>query len=184
MAVYKEEPYDRYMSGDDSGLEELIRNYRDGLMLYLNGIVRDLAEAEELTEEVFFRIAVKKAVFRGRSSFRTWLWTVGRNLAMDSFRRRRHISDTPPEELELADEEGLERSYLRKEQRILLYKTLSKLSPDHRQVLYLTYLEGFTNAEAAAVMGKSRRQIENLVYRAKGALKRELEKEGITYEDL
>lgn len=51
-------------------------------------------------------------------------------------------------------------------------------------MLYLTYFEDFDNSETAEIMKKSKRQIENLLYRAKGALKSELEKEGFEYEGL
>lgn len=50
--------------------------------------------------------------------------------------------------------------------------------------MYLTVFEELTNEEAARVMKKNKRQIENLVYRAKKALKSELEKEGFVYEEL
>ena len=46
------------------------------------------------------------------------------------------------------------------------------------------YFEGFSNAEAEMVMKKNSRQIKNLLYRAKNALKSELDKEGFVYEEL
>ena len=78
----------------------------------------------------------------------------------------------------------LETGYLREERRIRLHRALGKLHPDYRQVLYLTYFEGFSHAQARAVMKKSKTQMENLMYRAKKALKAELLKEGFDDEDL
>lgn len=51
-------------------------------------------------------------------------------------------------------------------------------------MLYLIYFEEMDNSEAAAVMRKSKRQVENLIYRAKSALRSELLKEGFCYEGL
>jgi RNA polymerase sigma-70 factor (ECF subfamily) len=51
-------------------------------------------------------------------------------------------------------------------------------------VLWLVFFEEFQNVQAASIMGKSKKQMENLVYRAKLSLKSELEKEGFVYEDL
>ena len=85
---------------------------------------------------------------------------------------------------ELSDEKNIETSYIREEQKITLYRALSKLKDDYSQVLHLTFLEGFTNSETACIMHKSTRQIENLIYRAKKALREELEKEGFVYEGL
>ena len=61
---------------------------------------------------------------------------------------------------------------------------LKKLNPEYRQVLWMLYFDGMTNFDAAVVMKKNTRQMKNLVYRAKSALKSELEKEGFVYEEL
>ena len=178
--------YRRYLDGDDNAIAEIVAVYKDGLILYLNGFVKNIFLAEELTEDTFFRLIVKRPWFSGRCSFKTWLYTIGRNVAMDHLRRRRKVSDLSVEELEhcLAEEADLERSYLREEQKQLLHRTIRTLNPDYRQVLYLVYFEGFSNREVAVILGKSERQIRNLLYRAKQALKAALEKEGFTYEEL
>ena len=48
--------YRRFLDGDDKGLAEIVRDYRDGLILYLHGIVDNISVAEELMEETFFKI--------------------------------------------------------------------------------------------------------------------------------
>ena len=63
-----------------------------------------------------------------------------------------------------------------------LHNAIKKLPPDYSRVLYLIYFEDFSNAETARVLGKTRRQVENLSYRAKQALRRQLETEGFAYE--
>ena len=67
---------------------------------------------------------------------------------------------------------------------MLLHRTLRRLKPEYRQVLYLTYFEGFSNAEAASIMKKSKKQVENLLYNARKMLRSELEKDGFQYEEL
>lgn len=178
--------YRRFLAGDDTGLVELIRDYKDGLTLYLNGIVGNIFVAEDLMEEVFYKIATKKPRFSENRSFKAWLYTIGRNVAMDHLRRQKRVSAAPIEDYAnlLVEEESVETAYLRQEQKILVHKALRALSVDYRQVLYLVFFEEFTNQEAAVAMGKSKRQIENLLYRAKNALKAKLEKEGFVYEAL
>ena len=61
--------YLRYLDGDDTGLIEIIRDYKDGLTLYINGYVDNIFTAEDLMEDVFFKLAAKKPRFSGRSSF-------------------------------------------------------------------------------------------------------------------
>jgi RNA polymerase sigma-70 factor (ECF subfamily) len=65
----------------------------------------------------------------------------------------------------------------------MVHQALHRLKLEYRQVLYLIYFEGFTNAEAALIMKKTSRQIETLLYNAKKALKSELERSGFDYEE-
>ena len=178
--------YRRFLDGDDAGMVEIIRDYKDGLMLYLNGLVADIHLAEELMEQTFFKLVTRRPRYTGKCSFKTWLYTIGRNAAIDCLRRRRWVSDAPLEDYagSLAAEESVERAYLQEEQKIALHQALRGLKAEHRQALYLVYFEGFTNAEAATAMGKSRHQMENLISRARAALKTQLDKEGFVYEEL
>lgn len=66
------------------------------------------------------------------------------------------------------------------EQRRILHFCMEQLKSDYREALYLVYFEGMSFAEAAYLMGKSEKQIADLVYRGRKALKKNLEKEGIT----
>ena len=172
--------YQRYLSGDDSGLVDVIRDYKDGLMLYINGITGDIGLAEEIMEETFFRIATKKPRFTGKSSFKTWLFAIGRNAAVDMLRKTKREQVIYDDELD--NQQDLENEYLRTEQKITLHRAISRLTPDYRQVLCLSFFEELSNEEVASIMHKSRRQIENLLYRAKNSLRTELEKEGFEYE--
>ena len=62
--------YRRFLDGDDEGLAEIVREYKDGLILYLNGYVNILYIAEELTEDTFFRLITRKPKFSGKSPFK------------------------------------------------------------------------------------------------------------------
>ena len=137
-------------------------------------------------EEVFFRLAVKKPKFKGKSSFQTWLYAIGRNVALDDVRRRsRYACKTVEDCPERASPEGEpEAAFLKEERNRILYACIGRLHTQYRQVLTLSYFEGLDNAGIAAVMKKNKRQVENLLTRARAALKKELEKEGIGHEDL
>ena len=178
--------YRRFLDGDDEAFVEIIRDYKDGLILYLNGYVSNIFVAEDLMEETFVKIVTKKPKFADKYTFKTWLYTIGRHVAVDHLRHSKKWSNLPLEDMEnhLAEAECVERAYLRQEQRITLHRAMQTLKPEYRQVLYLTYFEGFTNSEAAHAMKRSNRQIENLLYRAKQSLRVQLEKENFVYEEL
>jgi len=180
-----ESSYRRFLAGDDSGMVEIVREFRDGLMLYLRSYTDDIGFAEDCMQDAFIKLAIKKPKFNGKSSFKTWLYTIGRNIAVDHKRRllrRKNVSLN--ECIEIADEADLERSYLVTEQRINLRHAICRLKEDYQQVLYLTYFEDFSNEETAKITGRSVKQVKNLLYNARKALKTELEKEGFNYENI
>ena len=178
--------YRRFLDGDDKGIAEIVGDYKDGLILYLNGYVKNIFIAEELTEETFFRLIVKKPRFLGKSSFKSWLYAIGRNVAIDFIRHNSKILCTSIEDISnyLSEERSLEQSYIREEGKIILHKAISELLPDYRAVLWLVYFEDFSNKDAAVTLNKSECQIKNLLYRAKHSLKSKLEEEGFVYEEL
>ena len=176
--------YRRFLDGDDYGMEELVRDYKDGLILYLNSYLNDFSIAEDCVQDTFIKLAIKKPKFNGKSSFKTWLYTIGRNTALYYLRKHKNTNVLIDECEKVAAENDLERDYLKEERRITVRRTIRRLKADYQRVLYLTYFEGFSYADSGTIMKKSRKQIENLLYNAKKALRSELEKEGLDYEEL
>ena len=178
--------YRRFLDGDDGGIVEIVRDYKDGLILFLNGYVNNISIAEELTEDTFFRLMTKKPRYSGRSTFKSWLYAIGRNVAVDYVRHHSKLVLMSTEDVakHLHDEQSLEAAYIKEEEKRMLHKTIVLLPPDYRMILWLVYFEGFSNKEAAAILKKSDRQIRNLLYRAKQSLKIKLEKEDFEDEEL
>lgn len=177
--------YTQFLQGDETGLVEIIRHYKDGLMLYINRIVCDLPVAEELTEDTFLKLVLKKPRFSQRSSFKTWLYTIGRNLALDHLRRNRSTPMSLEDCTEIADQaNNLEEAYIHHQHMLALHRMMKLLKPEYQQVLWLIYFEGFTCAQAGKIMKKSHHGTETLVYRARKALKEKLIEEGFDYEKL
>ena len=172
--------------GDESGLVEIIRDYKDGLILYLNSFVGNIHTAEELAEDTFVLLGIKKPKDKGKGSFRTWLYTIGRNVAIDYLRRNARRTEISIDECSeiVSEEQDLELSYIQEERKITVHRAMRKLKSEYRQILWLIYFEDFSNKEAAAVMKKSVHNVETLVYRARKSLKSQLEMEGFVYEEL
>jgi RNA polymerase sigma-70 factor (ECF subfamily) len=178
--------YRRFLDGDDNGVVEIIREYKDGLILFLNRYVQNIHVAEELAEDTFVRIVTKKPRYAAKYSFKTWLYTIGKHIAINYLRREGRFPSAGAEDPNRLskEEESLEQSYLREEQNVVVHRALSAINPDYGTILYLKFFEDLTNEQIAKVMKKSKRQIENLVYQAKQSLRAELEKEGLTDERL
>ena len=178
--------YRRFLDGDDNGLREIIDIHYCGLMLYINGIVNDLSVTEEIVQDTFVKLAIKKPTFRGKCNFKTWLYTIARNSALNYIKRHRSrfLSEPIDEYRSLCDESDLEKEYIISEQNIELRKAMRELNSEYYQVLYLMYFEDFDTEGIAKVLKKSKRQVGDLLYRAKKSLKSKLEKAGFEYEKL
>ena len=178
--------YRRYLDGDDGGLAEVIRLHQHRLMLYLNTYVGNIHVAEDLTEDTFVKLAVKKPRFRGDAAFGTWLFAIGRRVALDYLRQHRRQAPLSLEDygdlLPAADDPV--QTAEQRERDTCLRRVLYTLPPPYRQALWLVYFEGCSHRAVAAVMGKSTHSVDTLLYRARNALKAKLEQEGFSYENL
>lgn len=175
--------YQAYLRrGDTEALRVLLERYREGLTLYLYGLVHNAGDAEELMLDAFAELAAGPTVFSGKSSFKTWLFSVGKHLALAELRRRKRTDREQPDAL--ADEAPPELLLLRQEQKQQLYRALETILPDYREVLLLQFMEDMTPAEIAQVTGKRVKHIYNLIERGKKALRSELERTGFEYAEI
>ena len=179
-----ESSYRRFLAGDNEGMLEIVCEYQTGLMLYLNSFVQDIHLAEDLTEDTFWELMMKRPKYSGKSSFKTWLFAIGRNITSKYLRKHSGLSVIPLESQEyLAVEESIEGNYIQTEQKRMVHTALHQLKAEYRQVLFLSFFEGFSISEIALIMKKNQKQIKNLLYKAKIALRSELERRGFEYEE-
>ena len=93
------ESYRRFLDGDDDALGEIVDLYREGLILFIYKYVANLADAEDLAEDVFVELIVNPQRYGFRSSLKTYIFTLGRNKAVDFVRKQSRIRPTQePEE--------------------------------------------------------------------------------------
>lgn len=179
------ENYQKYLSGDDSGMADLVIEYRDGLVLYLNGIVRNMASAEDFAEDTFFRLMTKKPRYRpdAGASFRTWLYGMGRNIAYDKMRREKRVVYTDTSD-DPAAPGTLEDSYIKSELHKALHRCLQKLPPDKYELVWLTYFENMSAKQIAAVTGRREGAVFTALTRIRAELKEMLDLEGYNDENL
>ena len=123
------------------------------------------------------RVSNTQAV-SGKSSFKTFLYAIGRNLALDRLRREKRRRTVPLESAEnLAALQSAEEAYLKEESERNLHRAMQKLKEADREVLYLRYFEALPPGEIAALLHKRKKQVESRLYHAKQALKAILEQE-------
>ena len=175
--------YRRYLANNTETLEMLIHAYSDALVRYAYTYVGSAAAAEDIMEDAFAAYLVKKVEFDGKEQIRCWLYKAVRSRAVDYLRRhRREVSLEDIEEVLRVPDPSAE--LFTRERNAALYRSLQGLRQPYRVVLQLHYIDEFSVPQICTILGKSAKQVYNLLARAKKALKDALTKEGITHEDL
>lgn len=179
------ESYRRFLDGDESAFAEILEQYGASLILFINGYVKNVTVAEDLMEDTFCELIFHKNRYRGKSSFKTYIFSIARNKAVTYLKKNSRRADLPVEnyEKELSDIDSLERDVLKSDEKRAVYEALNKINHDYGIVLHLLYFENMAYEEIAEVLRKNNKQIKNLAYRGRKALKAELEKGGFTYEN-
>ncbi len=173
------ELYERFRQGDKAAFESLVLEYRHSLTLFIRRFVSDMDTAEDLAADVFVKLLVKKPRYKGNASFKTWLFTAGRNLAVDHLRK--HGRTLTEEEVRQEHSEGTEDSFFKSERKRALYRALNTLPRDEKQLMHLIYIEDLGYDHAEKVLGVPKGKLYAMARRAKGTLKDILTKEGIEF---
>ena len=87
--VSDEELYRRYVNGDETGLDELMKKYGNPLTMYINGYLQDVHEAEDLMIEVFSYLFTKKPHIRD-GGLKAYMYKAARHMALRHKSKRRH----------------------------------------------------------------------------------------------
>lgn len=165
--------YRRYLDGDESGFDELIGLYHDNLIFFINRHVKNFAAAEDLAADCFMELIVHKKRYSFKSSFKTYLFSIARHKAIDYIRRERRFTSLPEEEMpeDVSDADTVERAVITGDEKRAVQAAIAGLSQDYATYLHLAVFEELENDEIARVMKKSKKQLANIAYRAKNALR-------------
>ena len=169
-----EKDYSVFLAGDNAGFERLVIRYKDGLIYYLNKIIKNITVAEDLAQDAFVEVYVHKERFvPGKASFKTYLYTIGHHKAVDYVRKvkREVLTDfSGEEENAMPASDNPEVQLLEKEGKDELYRALDGLKAEYQRILVLTELENIKLKDAAKIMGKTEAQAKVLAHRARKAL--------------
>lgn len=167
---------------DRAALAAIYDNYHQPVYRYVYRRVGDVESARDLTAEVFRRFLQAMQDGRGPDQhLGAWLYRTAHNIVVDFFRRQQHRRHLPLEE-ELVNAADDPAGVAEKRLSVARVRAaLQHLTPDQQQVIALKFLEGLSNQEVAAMLGKPVGAVKSLQHRALAALQRQLapDKEGI-----
>jgi len=173
--------------GDEASFELLLQRYRRPLCHFLNRMVRDAAQAEDLAQEVFLRVYRARREYEPSAKFTTWLFRIATNLALNSLRDGRHrqseISlDAPAESqdgsempIEVADGAPVVEEQLVERDRVeVVRRAIFALPEKQRAAVLLHKYQELDYDEIARILGCSVSALKSLLFRAYETLRVEL----------
>jgi RNA polymerase sigma-70 factor (ECF subfamily) len=139
--------------GDRSAFERLYRTYHRRLYGYLFRMVGKSDTAEELTSDVMFEVWKGASRFKGASRVSTWIFGIARHKALSAMRRNTPLTVEVEDALKIPDSAELQDDMLStKDTRDAVLKALARLTEQHREVMDLTFYQGFSCNEIADIL--------------------------------
>lgn len=167
------------LMGMEGSFETLLRRHESGIFAFLFRMLRNPEEAADLAQEVFMKVFACMEQFNPEYRFKTWLYRIAANAAVDRSRRKRHVrahSADLPEEEGLAMFPSLDpgpEDHLRaRETRDRLDAALRGMPKSYREVLVLRFQNEMRYDEIAEVTSLPLGTVKNRIFRAREMLKK------------
>jgi RNA polymerase sigma-70 factor (ECF subfamily) len=170
----------RAAAGDESAFDALASRHIDRVYaIALKWCSGNRADAEDITQEVFLKLARNIHHYKPAGRFTTWLYQVVVNEARDSYRREkaRRLRETLYEKETAKTEPSAEEAREKREEKkgdkrlIALYDMLKRLSPEQREAVVLVFCHGMSHREAAKVLGCAEKTVTWRLFEAKKKLR-------------
>lgn len=179
--------YNEFLEGNINSFEEIVINHKDNLIYFISRFTGgDMFIAEDIAQDVFAYIYVYKEKYDFNYSFKTFIYTLGKNKAIDQIRKLSKSKlmnfDSETDYL-FPDGESIEEKVIRDEETRNVLNSLKKLKPDYERALYLLAFENFSYNDIGKILGKTLPQTKVLIHRARKSLKSIMEKGEGKYEE-
>lgn len=169
---------------DPQQFDALYRRYLAQVYNFAFYELGDHHAAEDVTERTFlsalanldrFEERARPADGEGASTFRVWLFRIGRNAIANERRRQRAHPSTAIETVhEIAAPADVESSAVARDEAAVAWRAVANLPADRRRAIVLRFVEEMSTAEIAGILGKSEGAVRVLIHRALRSLGREL----------
>jgi RNA polymerase sigma-70 factor (ECF subfamily) len=165
----------RIANADQRAMRTLFARHRVMIYRWLVRLVGEEGLAEDLLSDVFLNVWRKASSFEGRSSVSTWLLAIARHKALSARRRRTQVERAVELDDELAwtmadPADNPELLLEKKDREDLLRRSLARLSPEHGEVIDLTYYHGKSIKEIAEIVGINEATVKSRTFYARKRL--------------
>lgn len=178
--------------GDVDAFEMLIEEYQKKVYNIALGILKNHDDANDIAQEVFIKIFKSIKNFKGESSFSTWIFRITTNACLDEIRKRKNNQTVSTDENIVLDDGEVTKQiiddgpspdeiYEKNELKKYVAKAISNLGEEHRTVIVLRDIQGFSYDEIADILDCPKGTVKSRINRARLMLKDILKKDRELY---
>ena len=174
----------RLKANEDAAYDELVRTYNASIFHVAYRMLGDTAEASDVVQEIFIKVFRNIGSFKGEAALKTWIFRIALSEILNRLRwwKSRHRSST----VSLDDQPNGHEHYVpdsgpspeemleSKEREMAIQEALGKLSSEHRSIIVLRDIEGFSYTEIAEVLSISMGTVKSRLARGREDLKKYL----------
>lgn len=160
---------------------DIYERYVGRVYRYMHARAESDEDAEDLTQQVFLQALDALPRYRERGlPFAAWLFRISRNLANDSFRRKRATIpwQSVPHQLHPVDPTDYEHEALRRQDLDWIKPLIGQLHPEQRELIALRFLAGLTLSEIAKVVNRSQGTVQRQMVQVLQTLKERYKEQG------
>jgi len=165
----------RCQAGDERAFEEIVSTYGPRLRYYLLKQLGSPEAADDVVQEVWLDVYRGIVRLRRPDAFRAWIYRIARDRAFRVLRRARvpcRLADEADLPAAEAEDDGFSA-----EDAVRVHAALDRLSPLHREVLLLRFIEDLPYDEIAQITGCPAGTVKSRLHHAKRVLRQEMERE-------
>ena len=175
----------QFQNGDRQSYNELVFRYKDKILNFLYRFMHDIDLAQDLAQETFLKVYIKKDSYREISKFSTWLYTIASNLAKTELRKIKRrktysiseISISEREHNYFIDEDNNDK--LDDNEAKILHKSIFELEQDFRTIIILREIQELSYENISKILKLPLGTVKSRINRGKLKLREILINKGV-----
>lgn len=179
--ISDKELVEQYLKGDEKSFEILVKRYLKPIYVFISRYLRNRFDIEDIVQEIFLKVWRNINKFDQEKKFKTWIFTIAKNTALDFLKKKKTIpfaafenegGENFIENKSFDSLMPLDKVVERKDLMDKLFSAIEKLPPKYSQILFFYYGNGFTFQEISEIFGQPLNTIKSRHKRAIAILKK------------
>lgn len=173
------------LAGNQIAFEKLMERYYDSIYVMVLRLVRNMTDAQEITQDTFTKAFSKLSLYDEQYAFSSWLFSIATNTSIDFLRKRKYFEVSFDDEDNEYQRVGVSESnspnpeerLIQKQDVKALRSKIEELKEHYRKLLELRYFEEYTYEEISQELSLPMGTVKTQLHRAKNQLLKNIKKE-------